>query len=128
MHADRIGPPKTAAAARRRADANSYTPEYASHNLLKWETRHVRSIGGLLLSSFKPLSELATEAGLAVLFTTHDPNVALRVADKVTLLRDGRPLAFGAASEVLTRVRFEHLYGAPVRGAGAAPDLAFLPG
>ena len=75
-----------------------------------------------------PLSELATEAGLAVLFTMHDPNVALRVADKVTLLRDGRLPAFGVASEVLARAHFEHLHGAPVRGAGAAPDLAFLPG
>jgi iron complex transport system ATP-binding protein len=69
-------------------------------------------------------------SGHGVLFTTHDPNHALRAADRALLLRDGQRLAEGAVSSVLTRGRLEELYGAPVErltdtASGAA---AFLPG
>ena len=69
-----------------------------------------------------------TRAGLSMLFTTHDPNHALRVADEVATLRAGRLLARGPAAEVVTRAHLEELYGAPVRETGIAPDLAFQPG
>ncbi|NNM72453.1 ATP-binding cassette domain-containing protein [Enterovirga aerilata] len=68
-----------------------------------------------------------TRAGLAVLFTTHDPNHALRVADEVATLRAGRLLAHGPAAEVVTRAHLENLYDAPVREVGSAPNLAFVP-
>jgi iron complex transport system ATP-binding protein len=69
-------------------------------------------------------------AGHGVLFTTHDPNHALRAADRAYLLRAGERIAEGAVKSVLTRAQLEALYGAPVEtltdtASGAA---AFLPG
>ena len=54
------------------------------------------------------------ESGLAVLFTTHDPNQALRVADRVLLVRSGGTLAQGPAQELIERVRLAQLYGTEV--------------
>jgi ABC-type cobalamin/Fe3+-siderophores transport system ATPase subunit len=53
-------------------------------------------------------------SGHGVLFTTHDPNHAMRAADRAYLLRDGVRMAEGAVAEVLTRDRLEALYDAPV--------------
>jgi iron complex transport system ATP-binding protein len=69
-------------------------------------------------------------AGHGVLFTTHDPNHALRAADRAYLLRGGERIAKGAVRSVLTRHHLEALYSAPVETltdtvTGAA---AFLPG
>ncbi len=54
------------------------------------------------------------ESGLAVLFTTHDPNQALRVADRVLLVRSGAQLAQGPAQQLLNATNLQALYGAPV--------------
>jgi iron complex transport system ATP-binding protein len=69
-------------------------------------------------------------AGHGVLFTTHDPNHALRAADRAYLLRAGERIAEGATAEVLTRERLEALYGAPVERLvdGGSGRAAFLPG
>jgi iron complex transport system ATP-binding protein len=69
-------------------------------------------------------------AGHGVLFTTHDPNHALRAADRAFLMRDGERLAQGPVREVLTRARLEALYGAPVEELtdAASGQPAFLPG
>lgn len=67
-------------------------------------------------------------SGLAVLFTTHDPNQALRHADDVATLRDGRLVDLGPADAVLTRPRLEELYGAAVEEVGSGARRAFLPG
>ncbi len=69
-------------------------------------------------------------AGHGVLFTTHDPNHALRAADRAYLLRDGERIAEGAVGSVLTRVQLEALYGAPVETLTdpATGGTAFLPG
>lgn len=69
-------------------------------------------------------------SGLGVLFTTHDPNHALRAADRAFLLRKGEKLAEGPVGQVLTGDNLERLYGAPVQqlsdtGSGR---VAFLPG
>jgi iron complex transport system ATP-binding protein len=69
-------------------------------------------------------------AGLGVLFTTHDPNHAMRAADRAYLLRDGARIGEGTTGAVLNRVELEKLYGAPVetitdRDSGRT---AFLPG
>jgi len=53
-------------------------------------------------------------AGLAVLFTTHDPNHALRWADRVLLVRAGGPLAQGPARELIAGPLLAQLYGTPV--------------
>jgi iron complex transport system ATP-binding protein len=69
-------------------------------------------------------------AGHGVLFTTHDPNHALRAADRAFLIRDGERIAEGAVREVLTRAQLETLYGAPVEMLtdAASGTSAFLPG
>ena len=64
------------------------------------------------------------KAGGAVVFSTHDVALAVRTADRVLLLRDGRALAFGAP-EVLTPEALEAAYGrkgriAAIDGAAAA--------
>jgi iron complex transport system ATP-binding protein len=69
-------------------------------------------------------------AGHGVLFTTHDPNHALRAADRAYLLRGGERIAEGSVGDVLNRAQLEALYQAPVEtltdtGTGAS---AFLPG
>src|SRR4029079_15875430 len=67
-------------------------------------------------------------AGLGVMFTTHDPNHALRAADRAYLLRGGERLAEGQVQEILTRERLEALYGAPVQTITDATGTAFIPG
>jgi iron complex transport system ATP-binding protein len=69
-------------------------------------------------------------AGHGVLFTTHDPNHALRTADRAFLLRDGQRIAEGQVTEVLTRERLEALYHAPIEQLSDATTggTAFLPG
>jgi iron complex transport system ATP-binding protein len=76
----------------------------------------------------REIRALAT-AGLGVMFTTHDPNHALRAADRAYLIREGTRLADGAASAVLTRAALEELYGAPVEQLDdpATGGSAFLP-
>lgn len=68
------------------------------------------------------------QSGLGVLFTTHDPNHALRAATRACLLRAGTIIGEGPAREILTRDNLETLYGAPVQTISAADRIAFLPG
>ena len=70
------------------------------------------------------------KSGHGVLFTTHDPNHALRAADRAYLLREGTRIADGPVGTVLNREQLEALYRATVerltdRASGA---VAFLPG
>jgi iron complex transport system ATP-binding protein len=67
--------------------------------------------------------------GLGVLFTTHDPNQALRHADDVALLSRGTIAALGAPSVLLHEGTLGELYGVGVETV-EAPDgrRAFLPG
>jgi len=67
-------------------------------------------------------------SGLGVLFTTHDPNHALRAADRAYMLRGGERIAEGAVKEILTQERLEALYDAPVRVITDASGTAFVPG
>ena len=69
-------------------------------------------------------------SGHGVLFTTHDPNHALRAADRAYLLRSGVRVAEGPVRDVLTRGQLEALYGAPVETLTdpASGQSAFLPG
>jgi iron complex transport system ATP-binding protein len=68
--------------------------------------------------------------GHGVLFTTHDPNHALRAADRAFLMRSGVRLAEGKVREVLTRSRLEDLYGTRVEALtdDATGTTAFMPG
>jgi iron complex transport system ATP-binding protein len=69
-------------------------------------------------------------SGLGVLFTTHDPNHALRAADRAYLLRDGACLAEGEVKRVLTSEQLQELYRAPIERLvdGTTGASAFLPG
>ncbi|MBM3529963.1 MAG: ABC transporter ATP-binding protein [Alphaproteobacteria bacterium] len=70
------------------------------------------------------------QSGHGVLFTTHDPNHAMRAADRAFLLRDGGKIAEGVTAAVLNRERLEALYGAPVEVVvdSQGGRSAFLPG
>ena len=79
----------------------------------------------------KVMREIRTLAGMGhgVLFTTHDPNHALRAADRAYLRRAGERIAEGAVRDVLTRARLEELYGAPVEQlSDSIGATSFLPG
>jgi iron complex transport system ATP-binding protein len=69
-------------------------------------------------------------SGHGVLFTTHDPNQALRLADRAFLLRAGTRVTDGPVSAVLTQQNLEALYGAPVQVLtdAASGGTAFQPG
>ena len=69
-------------------------------------------------------------SGHGVLFTTHDPNHAMRAADRAFLLRQGVHMAAGEVRPVLNRPQLAALYGAKLavfqdRDSG---ESAFLPG
>jgi iron complex transport system ATP-binding protein len=67
-------------------------------------------------------------SGQGVLFTTHDPNHAMRAADRACLLRQGAVIGEGAAKEVLTSANLSALYGAKVQHlTDTGGDQAFLP-
>jgi iron complex transport system ATP-binding protein len=53
-------------------------------------------------------------SGHGVLFTTHDPNHAMRAADRAYLLRQGQRVDEGPVAIVLQSQQLERLYGAPV--------------
>jgi iron complex transport system ATP-binding protein len=68
-------------------------------------------------------------SGHGVLFTTHDPNQALRLADRAFLLRAGTRVTDGPVHAVLTQQNLEALYGAPVQVLtdAASGGTAFQP-
>ena len=81
---------------------------------------------GKVMSEIRALAK----SGHGVLFTTHDPNHALRAADRAYLLRDGSRIADGPVTTVLDQVQLEALYNTTIERltdpkTGA---VAFLPG
>jgi iron complex transport system ATP-binding protein len=62
------------------------------------------------------LDEIARlrEAGSAILFTTHHPDHALRIAQQALLLRAGRMIASGTALSAVNSANLSALYGRPV--------------
>jgi iron complex transport system ATP-binding protein len=67
-------------------------------------------------------------SGHGVLFTTHDPNHAMRAAARACLLRQGTVIGEGTAKDVLTLDNLSALYGAKVqRLTDTGGDQAFLP-
>jgi iron complex transport system ATP-binding protein len=70
------------------------------------------------------------KSGHGVLFTTHDPNHALRAADRAFLLRDGTRIADGPVAAVLNREQLEALYQTSVERLTdhTSGAVAFLPG
>jgi iron complex transport system ATP-binding protein len=79
----------------------------------------------------KVMREIRTlaAAGHGVMFTTYDPNQALRYAHRALLLRDGTRFAEGPVEQVLTRSGLEALYQTEIEeiADAASQDRAFLP-
>jgi iron complex transport system ATP-binding protein len=66
------------------------------------------------------------ESGLAVVFSTHEPEQALAHADDALLLADGRALACDRAARVLTAENVTRLYGIPVQVFEAGSRKVFV--
>jgi iron complex transport system ATP-binding protein len=58
--------------------------------------------------------KLAHKDGLTVVISLHDLNMAALYADRLALLAEGRLLALGPPSEVLTPERLTQVYGVPI--------------
>ena len=56
-------------------------------------------------------------SGAAVLFSTHHPDHALRIADRAILLRDGGVMAAGPVAEVVNSENLSALYGRTIEVA-----------
>jgi iron complex transport system ATP-binding protein len=68
-------------------------------------------------------------SGHGVLFTTHDPNHAMRAADRAYLLRDGARVGEGAIGLILNKAQLERLYGTSIETVNDSTGrMAFLPG
>jgi iron complex transport system ATP-binding protein len=59
------------------------------------------------------LRELANR-GCAIVIVAHDFNLVAAVADKISVLKDGRQMAYGSASEVLTKDIFAQVFAVDV--------------
>jgi iron complex transport system ATP-binding protein len=77
----------------------------------------------------REIGKLAS-SGHGVLFTTHDPNHAMRAAHRTYLLRGGERLGEDETGKLLTRAQLEALYQAPVEQISDRDSdrIAFLPG
>jgi iron complex transport system ATP-binding protein len=53
--------------------------------------------------------------GITILITTHEPEVALVVADEVILMEMGRVLAYGPVDATLTAENLSQIYRIPIR-------------
>lgn len=67
------------------------------------------------------LYRLSRARGLAIVFTTHQPQHALHVADKTMLMYPAQ-CEFGATARMCTDERLSRLYGLPIRVAGVEED------
>ena len=63
--------------------------------------------------------------GMAVLLSTHQPEHALRIADRIALLGDGRLLGVGAPTQIATPANLAALYG--VKESAVAACLRSTP-
>jgi ABC-type cobalamin/Fe3+-siderophores transport system ATPase subunit len=75
------------------------------------------------------LTQLNAERGVTLLLATHDLNLAASVCDRLVLMREGRVVAQGATSDVLTAARVREIYGvvADVRYHDRAKHLTVTP-
>ena len=64
----------------------------------------------LVLTEIRRLAD----RGLGIVLSTHDPDHAFAVGDRVALLQDGRIRGLGAPPEVLTDAALSAVYGVPV--------------
>lgn len=70
---------------------------------------------------FELIAEIK-KTGIGIIFISHKLNEALRIADRVTVLRDGRKVVTEDARRLDERMLFEYLTGKPVASFGTAPE------
>ena len=70
------------------------------------DARHQLEVTRLLL-------ELRRSGDHSIVLTTHDLNLALRLADRVLALKEGRVVAFGEPEELLAPGKLEQIFDAP---------------
>ena len=59
------------------------------------------------------LTDLNRSRGTTIVMVLHDVNLAIRYADTLVAVKDGKVLAMGAPSEVVTRTLIEEVFGLP---------------
>ncbi len=72
-------------------------------------------------------------SGASVVFSTHHPDHALAIADRVVMIHDGATMAAGVTAEVVNSENLSALYGRPIEvalvaSAQGTPRLACFPG
>lgn len=80
----------------------------ADEPLAGLDPRHVLEAGALF-------RRMAHEQGQGVLLTLHDLGVAMRIADRIVVLAEGRIIADGAPAEALTPAVLRRAYGVEAR-------------
>lgn len=78
------------------------------------------------LSIFEILQGLTKQTGLAVVVVTHDLNLAARFCTHVLLLDDGRTVASGSPSAVITPAVLEPVYNVKLKAMTADGDRHWI--
>jgi iron complex transport system ATP-binding protein len=73
----------------------------------------------------KLLTRLKHQA-IGMLVILHDLNLAMRHADRVLLLQEGRALSCAAPRQALTPEMLQSVYGLPVRRIQAGDDIPVI--
>jgi iron complex transport system ATP-binding protein len=83
------------------------------------DARHQLEVTRLLL-------ELRRSGDHAIVLTTHDLNLALRLADRVLALKQGRVVASGKPGVLLAPGKLEQIFDAPFTVLEGQPDANVL--
>lgn len=63
------------------------------------------------LEAVSIIHELSREKDITVIMAIHDLSIAARYADKLMMLKNGHPIAFGTPDELITKERIREVYG-----------------
>ena len=63
------------------------------------------------------IANLRSNSDASIVFTTHQPNHALAVADRTLILRNDLSYNYGASNEILTEAALSSLYGVRIKTA-----------
>jgi iron complex transport system ATP-binding protein len=81
---------------------------------------------GHQVAALDALTAMARDEGKAIVMALHELHLAVRYADRVVALADGRA-AVGRAGEMLTAGRLSQLFGTPLVAAGEGRARTFVP-
>jgi len=77
--------------------------------ILDEPTSHLNFRNQIMILS--KVREIVRRKGLTVLMTLHDPNLAMQFSDQVVMIENGKIVAQGAPSKVLTQENLRQMYG-----------------